>query len=153
MYLYVTYDVTHVGISRIHEFSMRVALTSCGQYCFALKLIGLEMAYDGGDGHLLRPSSLTLLRGRRYGLTGRNGVGKSTLLHHLSKLAPNDLSVSIYSCFFLFLLFFCCSLLLLFSFVVVLFPGVWRTSVSFSLFLFFLFLVFFFFRVLSSFLW
>ena len=58
-----------------------------------LKIDGLEMAYDGGDGHLLHASPLTLNRGRRYGLTGRNGVGKSTLLHHLAKLAPTDLSV------------------------------------------------------------
>ena len=58
-----------------------------------LKVDGLEMAYDGGSGHLLHPSPLTLNRGRRYGLTGRNGVGKSTLLHHLAKLAPSNLSV------------------------------------------------------------
>ena len=105
------------------DIASNIGTTSSGEV--ALKLIGLEMAYDGGDGHLLRPSSLTLLRGRRYGLTGRNGVGKSTLLHHLSKLAPNDLSVR---CSFLFCVFF--FFLVLFFFF---FPGVSRTGVSFSL--------------------
>ncbi len=36
--------------------------------------------------HVLRRSgaSLTLAAGRRYGLIGRNGVGKSTLLRHIA---------------------------------------------------------------------
>ena len=29
-------------------------------------------------------ASLTLAHGRRYGLIGRNGVGKSTLLRHIA---------------------------------------------------------------------
>jgi ABC-type glutathione transport system ATPase component len=115
------------------DIASNIGTTSSGEV--ALKLIGLEMAYDGGDGHLLRPSSLTLLRGRRYGLTGRNGVGKSTLLHHLSKLAPNDLSVR---CSFLFYVSFF-FLVLFFSFFLVSHELVSR----------FLFLFFFFRRVIS----
>lgn len=37
-----------------------------------------------GGRALIRDSSLKILNGRRYGLVGRNGTGKSTLLRHIS---------------------------------------------------------------------
>ncbi|KAG8789674.1 hypothetical protein FRC15_003743 [Serendipita sp. 397] len=37
-----------------------------------------------GSNRILSGASLTLAHGRRYGLIGRNGVGKSTLLRHIS---------------------------------------------------------------------
>ena len=43
----------------------------------------LSLAYMGLE--LLRQTSLTLYRGRVYGIVGRNGVGKTTLLHKLAK--------------------------------------------------------------------
>ncbi|KAG8747863.1 hypothetical protein FRC10_010482 [Ceratobasidium sp. 414] len=37
-----------------------------------------------GSNRILQGASLTLAHGRRYGLIGRNGVGKSTLLRHIA---------------------------------------------------------------------
>ncbi|KAG8695941.1 hypothetical protein FRC09_008837, partial [Ceratobasidium sp. 395] len=37
-----------------------------------------------GSHRILQSASLTLAHGRRYGLIGRNGVGKSTLLRHIA---------------------------------------------------------------------
>ncbi|KAG5733147.1 hypothetical protein E4T56_gene13597, partial [Termitomyces sp. T112] len=37
-----------------------------------------------GSNRILSGASLTLAHGRRYGLIGRNGVGKSTLLRHIA---------------------------------------------------------------------
>jgi ATPase subunit of ABC transporter with duplicated ATPase domains len=42
------------------------------------------LANPGGGQPLLENASLTLVRGRRYGLIGRNGKGKSTLLRALA---------------------------------------------------------------------
>jgi len=44
---------------------------------FVVKCDGIILAYAGKS--LLRASSLRLVRGRRYGLVGQNGVGKSTV--------------------------------------------------------------------------
>ena len=43
---------------------------------YLLEMIGLTISRAG--------ASLTLAHGRRYGLIGRNGVGKSTLLRHIA---------------------------------------------------------------------
>ena len=45
---------------------------------FVVKCDGIILAYAGKS--LLRSSSLRLVRGRRYGIVGQNGVGKTTLL-------------------------------------------------------------------------
>ena len=42
----------------------------------------LTLAFSGKD--LLREAHLVIVRGRRYGLWGKNGVGKSTLLRRIS---------------------------------------------------------------------
>ena len=49
-----------------------------------------------GDKVLLRGANLTLIYGRRYGMVGRNGLGKSTLLKMISGgqlIIPNHISV------------------------------------------------------------
>ncbi|EEB05527.2 AAA family ATPase Gcn20 [Schizosaccharomyces japonicus yFS275] len=48
-----------------------------------VKIDGIDLAFAGN--RILTNASLTLAQGRRYGLTGRNGVGKSTLLRALSR--------------------------------------------------------------------
>ena len=39
----------------------------------------------GGGANLLEDASFVLVPGRKYGLIGRNGTGKSTLLRHLGE--------------------------------------------------------------------
>ena len=51
-----------------------------------LDLRGIILAYAGRS--LLKPCTLMLRRGRRYGLVGQNGVGKTTLL---TRLAAGDI--------------------------------------------------------------
>ena len=41
--------------------------------------------YVGDGQRILSEASLTLAYGRRYGLVGQNGIGKSTLLRALSR--------------------------------------------------------------------
>jgi len=48
---------------------------------YVVKCEGIILAYAGKS--LLRSSSLRLVRGRRYGIVGQNGVGKTTLLTRL----------------------------------------------------------------------
>ncbi|CAA18386.1 AAA family ATPase Gcn20 [Schizosaccharomyces pombe] len=48
-----------------------------------IKIDGIDLAFAGH--RILTGASLTLAQGRRYGLTGRNGIGKSTLLRALSR--------------------------------------------------------------------
>ena len=43
---------------------------------------GVTLAYDGNE--LLRNAHLTIAHGHRYGLWGKNGVGKSTLLRRIA---------------------------------------------------------------------
>eukprot|EP00940_MAST-03C_sp_MAST-3C-sp2_P002390 g2390.t1 len=55
----------------------------------ACRVEGLCLGFGGtGAGELLRDSDLKLVAGHRYGLIGKNGVGKSTLLGALPSLAP-----------------------------------------------------------------
>ena len=56
-----------------------------------LRLDGLMLAYDGTQ--LLNASDLRILTGHRYGLIGRNGVGKSTMMYHMEKMARTSMSV------------------------------------------------------------
>ncbi|EXJ96176.1 ATP-binding cassette, subfamily F, member 3 [Capronia coronata CBS 617.96] len=48
-----------------------------------IKIDGIDIAIGGQ--RILTDASLTLAYGRRYGLVGRNGIGKSTLLRALSR--------------------------------------------------------------------
>jgi ATP-binding cassette subfamily F protein 3 len=53
-----------------------------------IKIDGIDLFFAGN--RLLTDASLTLAYGRRYGLVGNNGIGKSTLLRALSR---RDISV------------------------------------------------------------
>jgi len=48
-----------------------------------------SISVDIAGKELVNDSNLTLARGRRYGLVGRNGTGKTTLLRHLCSGAEN----------------------------------------------------------------
>lgn len=48
-----------------------------------IKIENFDVAY--GDRILLQGADLTLAFGRRYGLIGRNGLGKTTLLRMISR--------------------------------------------------------------------
>lgn len=55
-----------------------------GRYNGALETGTFTLHNPGGGAPLLESASCTLVRGRRYGLIGRNGKGKSTLLRALA---------------------------------------------------------------------
>ena len=55
-----------------------------GAYNGALECSNFTLPNPGGGIPLLENASCTLVRGRRYGLIGRNGKGKSTLLRALA---------------------------------------------------------------------
>lgn len=46
--------------------------------------ISIRMSNLGGGTNLIEKADLILTCGRKYGLIGQNGIGKSTLLHHIS---------------------------------------------------------------------
>ena len=47
-----------------------------------IRLEGIDLSYGGHC--LLENSSVCLVRGKRYGLVGRNGIGKTSLLRAMS---------------------------------------------------------------------
>ena len=55
-----------------------------GAYLGAVESKPFSLPNPGGGPDLLENASFTLVRGRRYGLIGRNGKGKSTLLRGLA---------------------------------------------------------------------
>lgn len=57
-----------------------------------IRIENFDVAY--GDRVLLQGADLTLAFGRRYGLIGRNGLGKTTLLRMISRYFSNILSLS-----------------------------------------------------------
>lgn len=62
--------------------------------CRDLRLETLDVSVPGR--RILTNTALCLAHGRRYGLVGRNGVGKSTLLRHLSaRILPVPLYLNI----------------------------------------------------------
>ena len=54
-----------------------------GAYKGALEASSFTLANPGGGAPLLEDAACTLVRGRCYGLIGRNGKGKSTMLRAL----------------------------------------------------------------------
>lgn len=57
-----------------------------------IRIENFDVAY--GDRVLLQGADLTLAFGRRYGLIGRNGLGKTTLLRMISRYYSNIPSLS-----------------------------------------------------------
>jgi ATP-binding cassette subfamily F protein 3 len=55
-----------------------------GRYNGALEMSMFNLPNPGGGSPLLENASCTLVRGRKYGLIGRNGKGKSTMLKALA---------------------------------------------------------------------
>lgn len=53
-----------------------------GENLANIHLPSVSLTFEGND--LLSDSPMDIVRGHRYGLLGRNGVGKSTLLRHLA---------------------------------------------------------------------
>ncbi len=60
----------------------------------AMNVTGLQFKYDTG-GELLRNSNLLIHAHRRYGLIGRNGEGKSSLLRILPEFAPPGMRIHV----------------------------------------------------------
>jgi ABC-type glutathione transport system ATPase component len=58
--------------------------TQLGSYKGALEAAAFTLANPGGGANLLEDAACTLVRGRCYGLIGRNGKGKSTMLRALA---------------------------------------------------------------------
>jgi ATP-binding cassette subfamily F protein 3 len=58
--------------------------TKLGSYKGTLEASAFTLANPGGGANLLEDAACTLERGRRYGLIGRNGKGKSTMLRALA---------------------------------------------------------------------
>lgn len=61
-----------------------------GAYLGAVEARPFSMPNPGGGPDLLENASFTMQRGRRYGLIGRNGTGKSTLLRSLASRVLGD---------------------------------------------------------------
>ena len=61
-----------------------------GAYMGAIEAAPFSLANPGGGPDLLENASFTLTRGRRYGLIGRNGKGKSTLLRGIASRQVAD---------------------------------------------------------------
>lgn len=57
-----------------------------------IRIENFDVAY--GDRVLLHGADLTLAFGRRYGLIGRNGLGKTTLLRMISRYYIGDILVA-----------------------------------------------------------
>jgi ATP-binding cassette subfamily F protein 3 len=55
------------------------------------KIEGYRLPHPSGTGDLISDISLTLSMGRTYGLIGKNGVGKSSLLKAMAKYQVNGL--------------------------------------------------------------
>lgn len=58
-----------------------------------IRIENFDVAY--GDRILLQGADLTLAFGRRYGLIGRNGLGKTTLLRMISRYYENAVFITI----------------------------------------------------------
>ena len=71
------------------------ARTKLGSYRGALDAPSFTLPNPGGGQHLLEDSACRLVWGRRYGLIGRNGTGKSTLLRALAARRVGDVPANV----------------------------------------------------------
>ena len=72
--------------------AIRATRASGGAHKQGVNCEALTLPHPSGKGDLLTDARLNLAPGKRYGLTGRNGVGKSTLLRALANYKVNGLS-------------------------------------------------------------
>jgi ATP-binding cassette subfamily F protein 3 len=66
-----------------------------GAYKGAIEATSFTLPNPGGGAPLLDDASCTLVRGRRYGLIGRNGKGKSTLLRALASRRVGNIPANV----------------------------------------------------------
>ena len=78
--------------ARVNSVQARARM---GAFNGALEAPRFTLANPGGGQPLLEDASLTLVRGRRYGLIGRNGKGKSTLLRALAARRVGEVPVNV----------------------------------------------------------
>jgi ATP-binding cassette subfamily F protein 3 len=71
------------------------ARTKMGSYKGALDAPSFTLPNPGGGQPLLEDSACRLVWGRRYGLIGRNGMGKSTLLRALAARRVGEIPVNV----------------------------------------------------------
>ena len=71
----------HVSVQQYLAVKLRA---KNGAYMGAIDAKEFSLPNPGGGQDLLEEANFTLVRGRRYGLIGRNGKGKSTLLRWLA---------------------------------------------------------------------
>ena len=69
---------------RVAAHEARVSGAAAGSRLAPIELGPFTLPNPGGGADLLENASLTLVPGHRYGLIGRNGKGKSTLLKYLA---------------------------------------------------------------------
>ena len=70
-------------VEAAREKAVRLRSTQ-GAYNGSIEIGPLTLPNPGGGADLLEDASFTMTWGRRYGLIGRNGKGKSTLLRYLA---------------------------------------------------------------------
>lgn len=62
-----------------------------------IESIGLEgISISAGIKELIKKSNVSLMTGRRYGICGRNGCGKTTLLKYINSLIPFSIYIDQY---------------------------------------------------------
>ena len=66
-----------------------------GAYMGALEASNFTLANPGGGAPLLEDAACTLVRGRCYGLIGRNGKGKSTMLRAFAARRVGDVPANV----------------------------------------------------------
>ena len=66
-----------------------------GAYLGTIEGKPFTLANPGGGPDLLEDATFTLVRGKRYGLIGRNGKGKSTLLRSLASRSVGDIPAAV----------------------------------------------------------
>ena len=72
------------ALTRAREKSARLKTSGIGKSLGNVELGPFNLPNPGGGPDLIENASVVLAPGRRYGLIGRNGKGKSTLLKHLA---------------------------------------------------------------------
>jgi ATP-binding cassette subfamily F protein 3 len=83
---------TELHAARIASIQAR---TKLGSYKGALDAPSFTLPNPGGGQPLLEDSTCRLVWGRRYGLIGRNGMGKSTLLRALAARRVGEIPVNV----------------------------------------------------------